>query len=849
MEPSDCGPSSSSSSVRYNWNYRGVSIDFPYDPYVTQKTYTERVVDSILDRNNALLESPTGTGKTLALLCGAISTLVFMKLSGSTASRIVYASRTHSQLAQVVSQLKYVDLHGMKAVVLGSREQLCLNPKVMDKPSSGEKVTLCNALVKAKRCEFHNNFSQTDTTFESEVCDIEDLVKKNRVRKICPYYKSRDLAGQADLVFLPYNYLLDVSIRSTLAVNLLESVVILDEAHNVMKTCEESASLAFESQDVAVAINEVDTVIKLLEKELESDLEVTTELQVEDVFLIKETLSNLEEVISKEVGSPSMAFEKTYPGDLLCGILHRSGFTLERNAPLSGVMQSVLDTVHSLQVLGGRESGKGLSKILSLLKTVYLNATDQTRVAQSMNAYFRIFIRKCTRHKNNSIFDIWCFHPGFSMLSLQMTGVRSIILTSGTLKPFSSFAQELEIQFVVQFTGGHVINKDQILVRTMGKGMSDVDLISTYQNRSNMKYLSSLGNSLTEIAKLVPNGMLVFFPSYSVMDHCVQHWQSCGIWTQMTRFKAMFVEPKFKTEFLKTIGSYRQAVEEKSGSSNGSCLFAVCRGKVSEGIDFADKAARAVILIGIPFPSLYDPKVKAKKEYVDERRKSNKLQFSGQDWYKLEAYRAINQAIGRVIRHKNDFGAIIFLDKRFGDDSVNRELSDWVSSGSRKSPSFAEGLKELRTFFGNNSGSSSFKAAMPSLALKSSSSTSSGGATAGLSRSAKRPGGPGEDDGQVKINKPKKISIKGAASNVLKYKVTNIVLRLKDRLTKAELVSFKEGLKIYKETKDMKSFLDVTENMFHEQKIFQDELVELKTFIRGEDLKDYESFMGKLQGR
>lgn len=42
---------------------------------------------------------------------------------------------------------------------------------------------------------------------------------------------------------------------------------------------------------------------------------------------------------------------------------------------------------------------------------------------------------------------------------------------------------------------------------------------------------------------------------------------------------------------------------------NGAVLLAVCRGKVSEGIDFADDAARAVLVVGIPFPAFKDLKV------------------------------------------------------------------------------------------------------------------------------------------------------------------------------------------------------------------------------------------------
>lgn len=38
--------------------------------------------------------------------------------------------------------------------------------------------------------------------------------------------------------------------------------------------------------------------------------------------------------------------------------------------------------------------------------------------------------------------------------------------------------------------------------------------------------------------------------------------------------------------------------------------------------------------------------------------------LSGQEWYRQQASRAVNQAIGRVIRHKEDFGAIFLCDHR-----------------------------------------------------------------------------------------------------------------------------------------------------------------------------------------
>lgn len=43
--------------------------------------------------------------------------------------------------------------------------------------------------------------------------------------------------------------------------------------------------------------------------------------------------------------------------------------------------------------------------------------------------------------------------------------------------------------------------------------------------------------------------------------------------------------------------------------------------------------------------------------------RSGKL--TGQMWYQQSASRAVNQALGRVIRHKYDWGAIFLLDERY----------------------------------------------------------------------------------------------------------------------------------------------------------------------------------------
>ena len=79
------------------------------------------------------------------------------------------------------------------------------------------------------------------------------------------------------------------------------------------------------------------------------------------------------------------------------------------------------------------------------------------------------------------------------------------------------------------------------------------------------------------------------------------------------------------------LDDYKRTIETKGKA----VIIAVCRGKLSEGIDFCDNAARAVIMAGIPYPQIYDPKVLIKKDYLDKKFAAGKSQINGDAWYKL----------------------------------------------------------------------------------------------------------------------------------------------------------------------------------------------------------------------
>ena len=215
--------------------------------------------------------------------------------------------------------------------------------------------------------------------------------------------------------------------------------------------------------------------------------------------------------------------------------------------------------------------------------------------------------------------NYWCFIPGIAMGALQKLGVRNIVVTSGTLSPLQSFSQELRLTFDVSIENPHVVDDSQVWLGIVPSGPSGAKLNSSFKSRGTLEYQESLGNAIANFARVVPDGILVFFPSFHVMSVCINTWQrqspntASSIWEHITRYKWPIVEPRDSQLFQQAGEDFIAKVEDPSRS--GAIFFGVCRGKASEGLDFSDKAGRAVIITGIPYAMKTDPWVTIKSRW------------------------------------------------------------------------------------------------------------------------------------------------------------------------------------------------------------------------------------------
>ena len=84
------------------------------------------------------------------------------------------------------------------------------------------------------------------------------------------------------------------------------------------------------------------------------------------------------------------------------------------------------------------------------------------------------------------------------------------------------------------------------------------------------------------------------------MDLCYENWQENNIIYKIDKIKTLLKEPKDPSQYQLTMDRYYSNIFEEGG--NGAILMGVCRGRISEGLDFSDNAARCVIIVGIPYP-------------------------------------------------------------------------------------------------------------------------------------------------------------------------------------------------------------------------------------------------------
>ena len=623
---------------------------------------------------------------------------------------IYFCSRTHSQLKQVVDELKQVDdeyLNECNSCILGSRQQLCVNSSVKNE-AEVHNIALnecCNKAILNRQCRYTNN-NVVDNLVSKlnklKVWDIEEATNQGAANRGCPYMAVRTILSDTspNLVLCPYNYILDKNIRETMKLELEGAVIVFDEAHNLEDTCRSAASASLHQ-----------SVLERSWKRL-NILQGNNIPIVKDMRNLVENIKNWMERMDRLLDAAAIKRQdNVWKGREILDICQEQ-FALDANTV--EVFSAYLKEFRQEEDVFGKltyeseeeEKQSALDGATHQLLNGFFQAFSYMSDPANLDSYRMILSSQWKpnqfgRNVKENVLIFSCLNAGVAYKDATQ-GVRSVLLTSGTLSPLQSFAGEFGVSFPVSVEAKHSIDLNrQIFVRVI-ESSNNVLLKGVFQNQKTTQWQDAIGNAVLNASAVTPGGLLVFVSSYGLLATLKERFSSPTGYegdSCIDRIQAnntlVFVEPKGSKELEVLLKEYYKIIDD----GGKAVLFAVCRGKVSEGIDFANNYARTVMLVGIPFPSFADIEVTLKRQYQDQQNRINPNQVNGNTWYEVQAFRALNQAMGRCLRHRNDYGAILLCDVRFNDQKNKNNMSRWMRGLITNGGAIDDVVLPLKLFF------------------------------------------------------------------------------------------------------------------------------------------------------
>uniref|UniRef100_A0A452Y6Y0 ATP-dependent helicase C-terminal domain-containing protein n=1 Tax=Aegilops tauschii subsp. strangulata TaxID=200361 RepID=A0A452Y6Y0_AEGTS len=345
----------------------------------------------------------------------------------------------------------------------------------------------------------------------------------------------------------------------------------------------------------------------------------------------------------------------------------------------------------------GQQHGEGSSI------TSFQALTDLLRSLLYCNDDGRIIV---ARHKPGGQpedayikFVMLCAEKTFSEVT---DDAHVVIMAGGTLQPIEETRLRLfpgllpsDIKF---FSCNHIVPPESILPIAVTCGPSGKKFDFSHSSRSSLNMIEELGRFLCNIVTIVPEGIVMFFSSYEYEKQVYDAWMASGTISKISKKKHVFREPRSSVDVEVILNKYKEAIQSCSKGSgdtsvNGALLLAVVGGKISEGINFSDGMGRCVLMVGLPYPSPDDIELMETIKHIgnystssvigddkpfngndecklepgfDVLRKSGK---SGREYYENLCMKAVNQSIGRAIRHVNDYAAMLLVDSRYAHTS------------------------------------------------------------------------------------------------------------------------------------------------------------------------------------
>jgi len=600
---------------------------FPYRYRPYQRELVELVAAAVQEERHLVLQSATGTGKTVSALAGVLGVV------RASPKRVLYLTRTIAQEDQVMRELRAISkLERTAGVALQGRMHTCLliaSGETGEPPGTPEELSRFCGARKARvlegeqgACRFYAELLHRDLTpifrhLREALPTAEEFVAYCRERGLCPYEAVKLFAQEAKVVAAPYVFFFSPFIRRALldwmGAELGDLVLILDEAHNLPEYCRELQSLRLSSELLTAA-----------ERELVEfgDPELAPGTSAHD--LLEALRSLLRDAIKEYVLDEDGLLPPRFLEDGLLAKLKLGGQAL---AGAVAALRAFGETIRAQRQQEGRLPRSYLYAV-GLFLDVWGNLDDVHNARLILGG-------------ENPTFEAACLDA--SLAAEPLAGCAATVHMSGTLEPLPEYRDTLGLP------GG-----TQLAV--VPSPFPPEHRLMLYEPGCTTKYeelgrdpslLPRLADRIIALCNGTQRSTLVVVPSFRLMEELLR----LGVALRLHR-PLLIEQPSLsQAELMGLVRRFR-------AQPGRTVLFAVYGGRLAEGLDYPDRALEVVVLVGLPYPKP-TARQRALEHYCE-------LRF-GQGWdyaVKAPTIRRLLQAAGRLIRSETDRGVAVLLERR-----------------------------------------------------------------------------------------------------------------------------------------------------------------------------------------
>ena len=593
---------------------------FPYEYRPGQRELVRFISNTVDDGMSPVVEAGTGTGKTVSALAATLPTVL------ERGMKVIYLTRTKSQQKQVIREAAAIG-HGILCVGLQGRTAASC-PMMRDDPdlasgTSEEISKLCSEYKRRDagecRCRFYANIEHTDIEswverIREEHPEPEGFARLCEEAELCPYEMLKYALPHADVIAASYPFVFMPQILARLVdwigIPLHRTVIVVDEAHNLPDYLRDVQTFEYSR-----------AALDLAEKEAREngDSEVHEGLTVTDIVGV------LREVLGYAVKEYLIDDDGILPPYFLEDeLMSRLGMT---SVSIMRIVQALEDIGDSIAERKKQRRKLPRSYIGSMgrFMRAWLTGSEECHVRLVLGG-------------DNPCFQSYCMDP--SGASDPLNECFASVHMSGTLEPIDAYIRDIGLDRAVPTTLNGFFPRENLLT------LYSDEVSMRYEDRFIESNYARLRQLLYDTVNSVRVNTAVFFPSYQFMDRMLDD----GVASDLGRDIYYERRDMPQEELMEVFDSFR--------TSEGSVLFCVTGGRISEGLDFPDKSLELAVLIGIPYPKP-TAKMRAMTRYYDAKFGDGRLYVSI-----IPASRKMRQSIGRLIRSETDRGVAVILDRR-----------------------------------------------------------------------------------------------------------------------------------------------------------------------------------------